>query len=111
VLAALEKLSIGWLVENCPPSLLIVIVVAILAGWLSLRVNRLITEALSQESSQTSRIAATEKQQRKAEQLISACPCISKHNATWLQDKSRNGGELPEKIACVYMQAKGRTDQ
>ena len=43
------------------------------------------------------------KQIHKTITLISSCPCVSKRNATWLQDKNQNGGQAPEAIECVYL--------
>jgi hypothetical protein len=101
--------ALEWALENAPPPVVVLIVAAILVVvifWLSYRINRLINTALSQEQAQTADIAAGKKQQRKLEQLVEKMPCISKGNATWLQDSTRNGGQPPEPVECEYSRAK-----
>lgn len=105
---SLQK-ALLWVIENSPPPLVVLIVAiiaVILLLWLSYRINKLITGALSQEHSQTKDIAESRKQQRKSEQLLCMCPCISKRNATWLQDVSQNGGQPPEPVECEYLKHK-----
>lgn len=105
-MALLEKFSSEWLLKNISPELAALTAVLFIVGWLAIRISRVINQAHAQEAEQTARIMLLEKQERKLIQLISACPCVSKSNATWLQDQARNGGQPPEKIACVYLVAK-----
>jgi hypothetical protein len=49
------------------------------------------------------KVEENSKQIHKTITLISSCPCVSKRNATWLQDKNQNGGQAPEAIECVYL--------
>lgn len=105
--SALEKWSIQYLIDNCPPELVALSVVVILVAWLTYRVNRWLSGGINTQA----RIEVIEKQQHKTEQLIEACPCVTKANATWLQDKTRNGGQPPEKICCLYLAAKERGEE
>lgn len=104
---ALEKWSIQYIVDNCPPELVAALVLLGLVVWLTYRVNKWLDGGVNMQERQ----AVTEKQQRKVEQLLENCPCVSKANATWLQDKTRNGGQPPEKICCVYLAAKERGEE
>ncbi len=113
--ASLQK-ALEWTIENSPPPVVVFIVVVILTVlllWLSYRVNKLISGVLAKEQARDDRASAIEKeqaaqakQQRKVEQLIEKLPCVSKGQATWLQDKNRNGGQPPESCSCVYLKAK-----
>lgn len=113
--ASLQK-ALEWTIENSPPPLVVFIVVVILIIlllWLSYRVNKLISKALSKEQARDDRVTTLEhsqadqlKQQRKMEQLAEKLPCISKGQATWLQDKTRNGGTVPGECFCAYLKAK-----
>lgn len=106
--AAFEK-ALVWAIENSPPPLVVLIVSCfflLLILWLSYRINKLINAALSQEARQSADIAELKKQQRKHEQLAERQPCVSKGNATWLQDKARNGGQAPEDCICQYLRDK-----
>lgn len=105
--SALEKWSIQYIIDNCPPELVALSVVVILVAWLTYRVNLWLSGGINIQE----RLTVTEKQQRKTEQLLEACPCVTKANATWLQDKTRNGGQPPEKICCVYLAAKERGEE
>ena len=102
--SALEKWSIQYLIDNCPPELIALSVVAILVAWLTYRVNKWLSGGINTQE----RLDTVEKQQHKCEQLFEACPCITKCNATWLQDKARNGGQPPERVACQYLIAKNK---
>ncbi|MBF0406700.1 MAG: hypothetical protein HQM10_05060 [Candidatus Riflebacteria bacterium] len=97
-LAALDKYLIQQFLNNTPSLILLMIAVICLAVIVTMRVNK----AINKEGEQNSRIEIVEKQQHKSEQVISACPCISKENATWLQDKERNGGKPPEAVKCPF---------
>jgi hypothetical protein len=89
----LEKSGIKFLIDNCPPELLAIIVLIVLVAWLTIIANKFYRKISSS--------AINERQQRKVEQLISIYPCITKKNATWLQDPTRNGGMPPDEIVCV----------
>lgn len=102
--SALEKWSIQYLIDNCPPELIALSVVSILVAWLTYRVNKWLSGGINTQE----RLDTVEKQQHKCEQLFEACPCITKCNATWLQDKARNGGQPPERVACQYLIAKDK---
>jgi folate-binding Fe-S cluster repair protein YgfZ len=80
--------------------------------WLAVRLSKLINEALSKEQEQNeaieelqNQLAIEKKQRRKLEQLISDFPAVTKNLATWLQDRTRNGGLPPERIKCAYVDA------
>jgi len=105
--SVLEKWSIQYLIDNCPPELIALSVVAILVAWLTYRVNKWLSGGINTQE----RLDTVEKQQHKCEQLFEACPCITKCNATWLQDKGRNGGQPPEPIKCQYLAAKARGEK
>ena len=102
----LEKWSIQYLIDNCPPEFVALSVVVILVAWLTYRVNLWLSGGINTQE----KIALIEKQQRKCEQLLEACPCVTKANATWLQDRTRNV-EPPEKICCQYLAAKERGEE
>ena len=104
---ALEKWSIQYIIDNCPPELVAAFVLLVMVIWLTYRVNKWLDGGVNMQERQ----AVTEKQQRKVEQLLESCPCISKANATWLQDKTRNGGQPPEPIKCQYLEARRRVDE
>ena len=103
----IESWSLKYLLEMCPPSVMATVAIAVLVSWLTLRLNKFISGGIDQQD----RVRALEKQQRKAEQLLESCPCITKCNATWLQDKGRNGGQPPERVACQYLAAKERGEK
>lgn len=103
----LENLTLKWLFDHCPPDIIALVIVAVLVSWLTIRVNKYLSGGIGQ----VERLATIEKQQRKLEQLIESCPCVSKANATWLQDKVRNGGQPPEKICCHYLAAIERDEK
>ena len=105
--SVLEKWSIQYLIDNCPPELIALSVVAIVDAWLTYRVNKWLSGGINTQK----RLDTVEKQQHKCEQLFEACPCITKCNATWLQDKGRNGGQPPERVACQYLAAKERGEK
>lgn len=107
----LENESVKWALNQLSPSTVALIFISVLIIWLTLRVNRLITSALSQEAEQTRQILVAEKRISKLQQLISAAPCVSKNNATWLQDDHRNGGLPVEQIKCQYHAAKERGEK
>ena len=107
----LENSAVKWLLEQLSPSVIALLFISLLIIWLTLRVNRLITSALSQEAEQTQQIAIAEKRISKLQQLLSSAPCISKNNATWLQDDHRNGGQPAEQIKCQYFAAKERGEK
>lgn len=104
---SLENWSVKYLLEHCPPELLAIIAITCLVSWLTLRLNKYISGGIGLQE----RLTVVEKQQRKIEQLLESCPCICKANATWLQDKARNGGQPPEKICCLYLAAKERGEE
>lgn len=110
IASALEKLGFvfasDWVKAHVSNELIALVLFLCLIVWIAVRINKVIEQAHSKEAEQNARILILEKQQRKGEQLLSACPCISKRNATWYQDQTLNGGEPPEKIACVYLVAK-----
>ncbi|MBF0406483.1 MAG: hypothetical protein HQM10_03955 [Candidatus Riflebacteria bacterium] len=96
--AALDKYLIQQVLNNTPSMILLMIAVISLAVIVTMRVNK----AISKEGEQNSRIEIVEKQLHKTETIVTACPCISKENATWLQDKTRNGGKPPETVRCPF---------
>ena len=93
----LEKFSLDWAASKLSPELIGLIVFVVFVAWFTLRANRYFSDN-----------ARTSKQQHKLEQLISACPCVSKLNGLWLQDETRNGGQPPEEIKCIYQKAKDK---
>lgn len=107
----IEKLSLDLILDNCPPTTIAAIIVVSLALWAAFRINKVVREALSQEQRQSEAIEENKKQRKKIEALLCDCPCISKNNGLWLQDKNRNGGRPPEPIRCHYYVAKGRDEK
>lgn len=100
---AIEKWTLQYLIDRCPADTLALLVVAVLVSWLTYRMHTYIAK----EQEQRARIAITEKQLHKVEQLLEHCPCITKKNATWLQDKTRNGGVPPDRVYCPCKQFGG----
>lgn len=101
----LEKWGFQWVVDNVPPQTIGIVAVFALAMWLVLRVNNVISEKQAADEEVKDSVKLLTKQQHKTQQLVSACPCVSKTNATWLQDCDRNGGGPPDPIKCQYMEA------
>jgi hypothetical protein len=96
MLKALSEFVINQTIENGGTVFLIIAAIIVIAVFIVIRVNKAISKDKKQE-----------KQQKKIIQLVSACPCISKNNATWLQDPARNGGQPPERVICKYMEDLG----
>ena len=106
--ALLEKHLTTLALENIPLAVLLVITVVALAVVVTIRYNKKINEA------EAERVNAkiVKKQQEKIIQLIEAMPCVSKPNATWLQDETKNGGQPPDyPINCQYHMAKERGEK
>ena len=83
----METAVLKAVLSQLTPGQLLLTVVLALVFIIATRVNSYITQ-----------VRRIDKQQHKVEQIISALPCVSKENATWLQDFQRNGGSPPEKI-------------
>ena len=83
----METAVLKAVLSQLTPSQLLLTAVLTLAFVIVARINTYITQ-----------VKRIDKQQHKVEQIISALPCVSKENATWLQDFNRNGGSPPEKI-------------
>jgi predicted ABC-type exoprotein transport system permease subunit len=96
ILKSLSELVIKQAAENGGLVLLILGAIIALAVFIVIRINKAISKDKKQE-----------KQQHKIIQLFTACPCVSKKNATWLQDPARNGGQPPEPVTCKYREDLG----
>jgi len=96
--------DIVFAIENCPPELAAVIIICILVAVITYKVNGLVT-AWQQEVEEAKIL---KKQLHKLIQLVTAAPCVSKNNGVWLGDETRNGGQPPEPIKCLYQEAKGQ---
>ena len=83
----MEGFVLKTFLDQLEPGQLLLIAAVALIFIVVLRVNAYITQ-----------VKKLEKQQHKVIQTVCALPCISKTNATWLQDISRNGGAPPEPI-------------
>jgi hypothetical protein len=94
--AALEKQLVGLVIDNVPLAILLIIAVIALAATIAVRYNKKISAAEADRQKHT----VCKKQQEKILQLLENAPCISKRNATWLQDETKNGGRPPEPINC-----------
>ena len=102
-----------WAAENLPPELLWILAFLGLAVVITWKISRLVAATTAAYEKHEARFKAVEDQQKteekqrhKIEQLISAAPCISKNNSLWLQNETRNGGQPPEPIKCLYQEAK-----
>jgi hypothetical protein len=82
-----ESFVLKTFLDQLTPGQLLLIAAVALIFIVVLRVNSYITQ-----------VKRLDKQQHKVIQTICALPCISKTNATWLQDCARNGGAPPESI-------------
>lgn len=105
--AAFEKQLTALVLENIPLAVLLIIAVIALAVVVTVRYNK----KISQAEADRAEAQGVKKQQDKIIQLLEAAPCISKRNATWLQDETKNGGRPPEPIVCQYHAAKERGDK
>ncbi len=105
--ALLEKHLTELAIENIPLAVLLIIAVVALAVIVAVRYNKKISQAEAERAE--SKIM--KKQQEKIIQLLEAAPCVSKRNATWLQDEAKNGGRPPEPIVCQYHAAKERGEK
>lgn len=105
--ALLEKHLTALALENIPLTVLLIIAVVALAVIVAVRYNKKIGQAEAERAE----IKVMKKQQEKIIQLLEAAPCISKRNATWLQDETKNGGRPPEPIMCQYHAAKERGEK
>lgn len=101
----LDKWGFEWLVAHVSPQGMAMFAVFVLSTWLVLRVNKIISDKQSADEEVKDSVRLLTKQQHKTQQLVSCCPCVSKTNATWLQDPERNGGAPPEPVKCQYMEA------
>lgn len=105
--ALLEKHLTELALENLPLAVLLIIAVIALAVIVAVRYNKKIGEAEAERAE----FKIMKKQQEKIIQLLEAAPCVSKRNATWLQDETKNGGRPPEPITCQYHAAKERGEK
>lgn len=104
-MAFLEKLSLEWLRSNISPELAAVIAVLFIVVWLTVRINKVITQAHFKEEEQNKRLALCEKRSTKIINAICETPCFkeSSANCVWIQKDDRNGGSLPEQVACPLL--------
>lgn len=105
--ALLEKHLTELAIENIPLAVLLIIAVIALAVIVAVRYNK----KISQAEAERAEFKVIKKQQEKIIQLLEAVPCVSKRNATWLQDETKNGGRPPEPIVCQYHAAKERGEK
>lgn len=105
--ALLEKHLTELALKNLPLAVLLIIAVIALAVIVAVRYNKKIGEAEAERAE----FKTMKKQQEKIIQLLEAAPCVSKRNATWLQDETKNGGRPPEPIMCQYHAAKERGEK
>lgn len=101
-------------IQNCPQqylSYLVVFMILLLVIWLTIRIDKLVTKAISKEELQNNRIdelfsenAILKKRVEKLMQTVSLLPAVDKKNATWLLDDKRNGGQPPEAIVCKWQE-------
>lgn len=105
--AALEKYLTGLALDNIPLAALLIIAVIALAVVVTVRYNK----KISQAENERAEFKIMKKQQEKIIQLLEAAPCVSKRNATWLQDETKNGGRPPEPIVYQYHAAKERGEK
>lgn len=102
----LEKWGFQWIIDNVSPQTIGIVAVFILAMWLVLRVNKVVSDKQANDEEVKDNVRLLTKQQHKTQQLVSACPCVSKKNATWLQDPLLNGGAPPDPVICQFLEAK-----
>lgn len=105
--ALLEKHLTELALENLPLAILLIIAIIALAVIIAVRYNK----KISQAENERAEFKIMKKQQEKTIQLLEAAPCVSKRNATWLQDETKNGGRPPEPIVCQYHAAKERGEK
>ena len=94
----LEALSIKYLFEHAPETLVFFAALSIVFIYVSFKVNTLINKANADREAYASRVTVLEKQLWKTITLICKCPKITKANGMWLQNPAKNGGEPPDEI-------------
>ena len=102
---AILKQVFEYIVNSASPATIAAGFTFIMAFWLSWRINKVINEALHKEEEQTERIRVCEKRTEKIINTICKTPCFrgSSANCVWLQRDDRNGGDLPEVVACPLL--------
>lgn len=110
----LQKWALNILSDPTSPEVLVSGVVLALLLWLSWRINSLvndaraaINEARKKEDEQNRRIAALEKQLKKAIVVTNRQPCVGKQSSLWLIDENSVTDIPPEDIICLW---EGRSD-
>ncbi len=58
---AIQKFTLDWFLQKCPPELVALLILIGLLLWLALRINRVISHAFDQEAHQTARLDVLEK--------------------------------------------------
>ena len=97
-MTALETLSIKYLFEHAPETLVFFVALFTVFLYVAIRVNGLISKANADREQYAARVAVLEKQQNKTIALICKCPRVSKKNGMWLQNPAKNGGEPPDEL-------------
>lgn len=105
--------DLAWAVEHCPPQLIAVVILLVMAVMITWKVNRLIGEYNCERKKEQEekeeikkRIKINEKKTIKLTNCFCMAPCF-KHNPTnviWLQRDDKDGDSPPQKIKCPLIE-------
>ncbi len=87
---------------SVPASILLIIIILILTIWMAVKIDRALHKSTEDTDFFKKKLEIEEKQRLKIETLVADLPCVSKENATWLQNVNKNGGACPGKNVCKY---------
>lgn len=105
--SVLEKLIVDVLRNSTQPELLLAGIILALLLWTSYRIHKALNNAYTKEQEQNRRIAALEKQLKKAIVVTNRQPCVGKQSSLWLIDENSVTDIPPEDITCLW---EGRPD-
>lgn len=94
----IEQYIITQILTNTPLVLLLLLGVVILTIMIVLKVEM----SKKHTRKQAERLDNLERQQIKIIQMLSMAACVTKNNATWLQDPRKNGGNPPDGLDCKF---------
>lgn len=100
IIAGIEKQLAELALKHLPLTAGLFVVVVVLAVVVTIRYNKKITEAQADREL----LQLVVRQQVKIIRLLTAEPCISKKNATWLSDPKQSG-QVPDQPKCSYANA------
>ena len=100
------NMELRMLLSHVSPELAVGVLLFMLTWRASSNINKTIADHQAQEKRQNDLIELLGKQQCKIISVINASPCITKENGLWLANVKKNGGSPPDKIRCLFQEAK-----